>query len=80
MSEQMSQMAWVVAESKCQKTLICLRQILDNLVLFSFDQEDLMNQFKSIQINHNEYANYLRKQQGLREHFEHVDDSLFAFH
>ena len=55
-----------------------LRQILDNLVLFSLDQEALMNQFKSIQINHNEYAKHLRKQQGLREHFEHIDDSLFA--
>ncbi|RZW51701.1 MAG: hypothetical protein EX263_07060 [Flavobacteriaceae bacterium] len=55
-----------------------LRQILDNLVLFSFDQEDLMEKFKGIQINHNEYANYLKKQSGLREHFEHVDDSLFA--
>lgn len=55
-----------------------LRQILDNLVLFSFDQEDLMEKFKSIQINHNEYPNYLRKQSSLREHFEHIDDSLFA--
>ncbi len=55
-----------------------LRQILDNLVLFSFDQEALMQQFNSIQVNHNEYAGYLRKQQGLKEHFEHIDDSLFA--
>ena len=55
-----------------------LRQILDNLVVFSFDQEDLMEKFKGIQINHNEYPNHLRKQSGLREHFEHVDDSLFA--
>lgn len=55
-----------------------LRQILDNLVLFSFDQEDLMNKFKGIQINHNEYPSYLRKQNSLKEHFEHIDDSLFA--
>ncbi|MEO6348049.1 MAG: DUF4175 family protein [Aquaticitalea sp.] len=55
-----------------------LRQILDNLVLFSFEQEDLMNQFKGIQINNNEYGKFLRKQSSLREHFEHVDDSLFA--
>ena len=47
-------------------------------MLFSFDQEKLMNQFKSIQVNHNKYANYLRKQSNLREHFAHVDDSLFA--
>jgi hypothetical protein len=55
-----------------------LRQILDNLVLFSFDQEALMNQFKSIEDNNNKYATYLKKQNSLREHFEHVDDSLFA--
>ncbi len=55
-----------------------LRQILDNLVLFSFDQEALMNQFNSIEVNHNEYAKYLRKQHDLREHFQHIDDSLFA--
>ncbi len=55
-----------------------LRQILDNLVLFSFDQEGLMDKFSSIEVNHNEYAKYLRKQQNLREHFQHIDDSLFA--
>lgn len=55
-----------------------LRQILDNLVLFSFDQESLMNQFRSIQVNNNEYGKFLRKQSSLREHFEHIDDSLFA--
>ena len=55
-----------------------LRQILDNLVLFSFNQEALMDQFKSIEINHNKFATYLKKQNNLREHFEHIDDSLFA--
>ena len=55
-----------------------LRQILDNLVVFSFDQEALMEQFKSIEVNHSKYASYLRKQSNLREHFEHIDDSLFA--
>ena len=55
-----------------------LRQILDNLVLFSFDQEKLMNTFRNIDINNNEYSKYLRNQSGLREHFEHIDDSLFS--
>ncbi|MGY0391242.1 DUF4175 family protein [Bizionia sp. KMM 8389] len=61
-----------------QEDLDMLRQILDNLILFSFDQEHLMNQFKSIEINHNKYASYLRKQNDLKEHFSHIDDSLFA--
>ncbi|MFC4722846.1 hypothetical protein ACFO5O_10975 [Geojedonia litorea] len=55
-----------------------LRQILDNLVLFSFDQEALMDVFKDIEINNNQYGRLLRKQSALREHFEHIDDSLFA--
>ncbi len=55
-----------------------LRQILDNLLLFSFDQEAVMKQFRSIQINDNNYAKYLKKQRSLKIHFEHVDDSLFA--
>lgn len=37
-----------------------------------------MNQFRSIDINHNQYGKHLRKQNTLREHFEHIDDSLFA--
>ncbi|MFS4483498.1 hypothetical protein ACKGJY_10805 [Hyunsoonleella sp. 2307UL5-6] len=55
-----------------------LRQILDNLVLFSFDEEALMYQFKSIDVNHSKYASYLKKQSYLKEHFEHIDDSLFS--
>ncbi len=55
-----------------------LRQILDNLVLFSFDEEALMDQFKAIDVNHNKYASFLRKQSNLKEHFEHIDDSLFT--
>jgi hypothetical protein len=46
--------------------------------LFSFDEEKVMQQFKSIEVNHNEYATYLKKQKDLRTHFEHIDDSLFA--
>jgi len=61
-----------------QEDMDMLRQILDNLVLFSFDQEALMKQFQSIEVNHNRFASYLKKQNFLREHFEHIDDSLFA--
>ncbi|GGG36815.1 DUF4175 family protein [Bizionia arctica] len=61
-----------------QEDIDMLRQILDNLILFSLDQEALMNQFKSIEVNHNKYATYLKKQYTLKEHFSHIDDSLFA--
>ncbi|PWI29806.1 hypothetical protein DI383_08605 [Flavobacteriaceae bacterium LYZ1037] len=61
-----------------QEDIEMLRQILDNLILFSLDQEALMNQFKIIEVNHNKYATYLKKQYTLKEHFSHIDDSLFA--
>ena len=78
MSEQMQSMMQSSGGEQMQEDVDMLRQILDNLVLFSFDQEALMNQFKSIEVNHNKFASYLKKQRNLREHFEHVDDSLFA--
>ena len=55
-----------------------LRQILDNLVTFSFKQENL---FEAIEASDLDVANFsatVRKQNALRSLFEHVDDSLFA--
>ena len=78
MAKQMSQMMQMGGGQQMQEDASMLRQILDNLVLFSFDQEGLMDQFKSIDIGHNQYGKFIIKQSNLREHFEHVDDSLFA--
>ena len=78
MSEKMKASMAMSSQDSLQEDVEMLRQILDNLILFSFDQESLMKQFKSIEINHNKYASYLRKQNNLREHFSHIDDSLFA--
>jgi hypothetical protein len=55
-----------------------LRQILDNLILFSFEQEALMNQFLSLASNPRQYAEKLLMQKSLRAHFEHVQDSLYS--
>tara|TARA_R110002049_G_scaffold292252_2_gene476630 strand:- start:9895 stop:13308 length:3414 start_codon:yes stop_codon:yes gene_type:complete len=78
MSQQMQKAMNASGGEQMQEDTEMLRQILDNLVLFSFNQEALMNQFKGIQVDHNKYANYLRQQNNLKEHFEHIDDSLFA--
>lgn len=55
-----------------------LRQILDNLLAFSFTQEDLMKQFKQLKKGAPSYNKYLKQQQDLKQQFRHVDDSLFA--
>jgi hypothetical protein len=55
-----------------------LRQILDNLLAYSFSQEDVMGQFKAASGRSASYSGYLKKQQDLKQQFRHVDDSLFA--
>ncbi|MBA6151956.1 DUF4175 family protein [Gelidibacter maritimus] len=78
MSSKMAQSMMSGGQEQMQEDATMLRQILKNLLLFSFEQEELMDQFKNIQINHNQYGKFLRRQSSLREHFEHIDDSLFA--
>ncbi|HXJ98956.1 MAG TPA: hypothetical protein VNJ50_08925 [Gelidibacter sp.] len=78
MSSGMQQSMMSGGQEQLSEDAAMLRQILKNLLLFSFDQEDLMNQFKSIEINHNLYGSFLRKQSNLREHFSFIDDSLFT--
>lgn len=65
-------------QDKMEEDIEMLRQILDNLVLFSFNQEANMEAFSKIDVNHSQYSKYLRKQNDLKLNFEHIDDSLFA--
>jgi hypothetical protein len=55
-----------------------LRAILENLVTFSFDQEQLMLSLDGVNASHASYPKKLKKQQVLKEHFEHIDDSLYT--
>jgi len=55
-----------------------LRKILDNLIEFSFKQENLFNAFSNKNINHPDYPKNLKAQQTLKEYFEHIDDSLYV--
>lgn len=55
-----------------------LRQILDNLVVFSFKQENLFDSLEDTDLDIPQFSGSIKKQQELRELFEHVDDSLFS--
>ena len=55
-----------------------LRQILDNLITFSFKQEGLLDKVNENSAEISEFSNTVRQQKELRQLFEHVDDSLFA--
>ncbi|MGB5498623.1 MAG: hypothetical protein WBM77_06815 [Maribacter sp.] len=55
-----------------------LRQILDNLITFSFKQENLFEAIEAADLDITNFSTTVRKQNALRSLFEHVDDSLFA--
>ena len=65
-------------KEQMEEDVVMLRQILDNLVAFSFSQEAVMKQFKSLKRGSPSYNTNLKLQQDLKQQFKHVDDSLFA--
>ena len=84
-AKKMMQMGSSMAQSmagdqkeQMEEDVKMLRQILDNLLAYSFSQEDLMGQFKGLRRGAPAYNTALRKQQDLKLQFKHVDDSLFA--
>ncbi|MGA8854625.1 MAG: hypothetical protein WB492_10665, partial [Christiangramia sp.] len=78
MSEQMQQSSMRGGEQQMQEDAETLRQILDNLIVFSFEQEDLLKDFKVTQQTNPEYAGKLKEQSNLRENFRYIDDSLYV--
>ncbi|MES2863117.1 MAG: DUF4175 family protein, partial [Bacteroidota bacterium] len=84
-AQKMKQMSQKMSESMSsgemednQEDAKVLRQILDNLLSFSFDQEKLMKQFKTVVNSKANVSVLLKNQQDLKTQFKHVDDSLFA--
>ena len=60
MSEQMQSAMQGGSGGQLQEDVDMLRQVLDNVLLFSFDQEKLMKQFELVEENHNKFASYLK--------------------
>ena len=84
-AKKMKQMGQKMAEQmasgdmeQMEEDVAMLRQILDNLLAYSFSQEDVMKQFKNLKRGAPSYNKNLKTQQDLKQQFKHVDDSLFA--
>jgi len=84
-SKKMKQMAGEMQESmaggdmeQIEEDVKMLRQIMDNLLAFSFSQESTLERFRNLQRGAPSFNKNLKIQQDLRLQFQHVDDSLFA--
>ena len=78
MSKKMKSAQMMAKGEQLDANIESMRQILSNLMVFSFEQEELMLNFREIKINNPAYPRNLKKQHVLKEHFHHIDDSLFA--
>ncbi len=74
MSSQMQQMQ----QQAMQEDTQMLRQILDNLLVFSLAQEGHMNLAQQRQLGGWSAPDYINRQNDLRDNFRHIDDSLYA--
>lgn len=78
MSKGMQMQMQMGQQEQMEEDVAALRQILDNLIIFSFEQEDLMIDFEEMERNSPDFGNRLQHQQTLKENFKHVDDSLYG--
>ena len=78
MSQKMEQEMEGAKMEQLEEDIAMLRQVLDNLLAFSFSQEDLMGKFKGYKIGSPAFNKALKNQQDLKLQFKHIDDSLFA--
>ena len=74
MSAQMQQMQ----QQTMQEDTEMLRQVLDNLIVFSLAQEGHMNLAQQRQLGGWSAPDYINRQNDLRDNFNHIDDSLYA--
>ncbi len=78
MSQQMQQMMDQQMQQQQTEDLNNLKQIIDNLTTFSFEQEDLMNQLKKTSFRDPKLSKLIEKQRKLSESFQIIQDSLYA--
>ncbi|CAM1334354.1 DUF4175 family protein [Tenacibaculum aestuariivivum] len=78
MSTKMQKSMQKMSADSDQENMEGLRDLLENLITFSFNQEALMNTFSINNSAHPNFGKNLQKQHHLKTYFEHIDDSLFV--
>jgi hypothetical protein len=78
LSQKLSQMQAKMEEDQASEDEGSLRQILQNLVRLSFDQEALMAELGKTRIDNPQYVKIAQKQSRLKDDAKMIEDSLFA--
>lgn len=78
MAQKMGDMMAQMQQESQSEDLDALRQIVDNLLTLSFDQEDLMVTLKGTNRNDPKYTELTRQQLKLKDDSKLIEDSLYA--
>ncbi len=78
LSDKLSEMQKEMEEEKQGEDINSLRDILENLVKASFDQEDLITELGDVKTTDPKYTTVMQDQKNLKDDLGMIEDSLFA--
>lgn len=78
LAQKMQEMMDQATQEQESQDMASLRQILENLVSFSFEQEAIMQDFRGLQYKDPKYIQGLNQQTKAGKNFEMIRDSLYA--
>lgn len=78
MAQQMQMMQMMQQQQQQEEDMQAIRQLLENLIKMSFDQEDLMDHIKEASINTPQYVSLVQQQHKLKDDATLIEDSLVA--
>ena len=78
MAQQMADMQQKMAGNEAEENIESLRAILENLLKLSFDQEELMKNFKNVNQSDPRYVQLSQAQVKLKDDAKVIEDSLYA--
>lgn len=76
MSKEMQQMMQMNQMQQMEQDVKAMRQLLENLVTMSFEQEQLITDINNTIPNTPMYVKLVQKQHKLKDDFRHIEDSL----
>lgn len=78
MSEQLSAMMDGMQMEQMEEDMKAIRQLLENLITLSLDQEALMKEVQKVNTNDPKYLVQIQQQKKIKDDTKMVEDSLFA--
>ncbi len=78
LAQKLNKMQQEMQQQESQEDMAALRQILENLLKVSFDQENLMTELKDVNRNDPQYVKLTQDQKRLQDDVKIIEDSLLA--